>query len=53
MAYSLHEIDWCDVPLLKPMPDLAWGGNPPSGSFCSNIAKYQQRPFVGCCRPTS
>jgi hypothetical protein len=41
MAYSLHEIDWCDVPLLKPMPDLAWERQSTKRlGFCSNIAKY-------------
>ncbi len=24
MVYSLEQIDWCDVPLVSPMPDLDW-----------------------------
>jgi alkylhydroperoxidase family enzyme len=41
MAYSLDQIDWCDVPLLPPMPDPVWERESTKRlGFTSNLAKY-------------
>lgn len=41
MAYSLDQIDWCDVPLLPPMPDPIWERESTKRlGFASNVAKY-------------
>jgi alkylhydroperoxidase family enzyme len=41
MAYSLDQIDWCDVPLLPPMPDLVWERESLKRlGFTSTMAKY-------------
>jgi len=41
MAYSLDQIDWCDVPLLPPMPDPVWERESTKRlGFTSNMAKY-------------
>ncbi len=41
MAYSLDQIDWCDVPLLPPIPDPVWERESTKRlGFTSNMAKY-------------
>jgi alkylhydroperoxidase family enzyme len=41
MAYALDQIDWCDVPLLPPLPDPAWERESVRRfGFASNMAKY-------------
>ncbi|MGA7393766.1 MAG: hypothetical protein WBW78_14010 [Terrimicrobiaceae bacterium] len=41
MAYSLDQIDWCDVPLIPPMPDPVWERESTKRlGFTSNTAKY-------------
>jgi alkylhydroperoxidase family enzyme len=41
MAYSLDQIDWCDVPLLPPMPDPVWERESAKRlGYTSNVAKY-------------
>jgi alkylhydroperoxidase family enzyme len=41
MAYSLDQIDWCDVPLLLPIPDPVWERESTKRlGFASNMAKY-------------
>jgi alkylhydroperoxidase family enzyme len=41
MAYSLDQLDWCDVPLIPPMPDPVWERESTRRlGFTSNIAKY-------------
>ena len=41
MAFSLDQIDWCDVPLLPPLPDPAWERESARRfGFASNMAKY-------------
>lgn len=41
MAYSLAQIDWCDVPLLPPMPDPVWEREFAKRlGFTSSVAKY-------------
>jgi alkylhydroperoxidase family enzyme len=41
MAYSLKQIDWCDVPLVSPMPDLVWETESTKRlGFKSNFVKY-------------
>ncbi len=41
MAYSLEQIDWCDVPLVSPMPDLDWERESTKRlGFKSNFVKY-------------
>jgi alkylhydroperoxidase family enzyme len=41
MAYSLDQIDWCDVPLVTPMPDLVWEAESTKRlGFTSNFVKY-------------
>jgi alkylhydroperoxidase family enzyme len=41
MAYSLDQIDWCDVPLLLPMPDPVWERESSRRiGFTTTAAKY-------------
>lgn len=41
MAYSLAQIDWCDVPLLSPMPDPVWEREFAKRlGFTSSVAKF-------------
>jgi alkylhydroperoxidase family enzyme len=41
MAYSLDQIDWCDVPLLPAVPDPAWEREVVRRfGFASNLARY-------------
>ena len=41
MAYSLDQVDWCDVPLIPPMPDPVWERESTKRlGFTSNTAKY-------------
>jgi alkylhydroperoxidase family enzyme len=41
MAYSLNQIDWCDVPLVSPMPDPIWEEESAKRlGFTSDLAKY-------------
>jgi alkylhydroperoxidase family enzyme len=41
MAYSLDQIDWCEVPLLAPMPDPVWERESAKRlGFTSNMASY-------------
>ena len=41
MAYSLDRIDWCNVPLLPPVPDLDWEKEALRRfGFTSSLAKY-------------
>jgi alkylhydroperoxidase family enzyme len=41
MAYSLVQIDWCDVPLLAPMPDPVWEKESSKRmGFTTSTAKY-------------
>ena len=41
MAYSLEQIDWCDVPLVPPMPDPVWERESTKRlGFKSNFVKY-------------
>jgi alkylhydroperoxidase family enzyme len=41
MAYSLDQIDWCDVPLLPPMPDPVWERESSRRiGFTTTAAKY-------------
>jgi alkylhydroperoxidase family enzyme len=41
MAYSLDQIDWCDVPLLLPMPDPVWERESSRWiGFTTGTAKY-------------
>jgi alkylhydroperoxidase family enzyme len=41
MAYSLDQIDWCDVPLLQAVPDPAWERDVTRRfGFASNLAQY-------------
>jgi alkylhydroperoxidase family enzyme len=41
MVYSLGQIDWCDVPLIPPMPDPVWERESTERlGFTSHTAKY-------------
>ena len=41
MVYSLGQIDWCDVPLLRPMPDPVWEREYAKRlGFVSTLGKY-------------
>ena len=41
MAYSLDQVDWCDVPLIPPRPDPVWERESTQRlGFTSNTAKY-------------
>ena len=39
MVYSLGQIDWCDVPLVRPMPDPTWEKESATGTATA-VAPY-------------